>query len=105
MVTIGLFVEYEAVLKRSEQRSVHGFSLADIDDLMSEFAALAEPVDVHFLWRPQLRDPSDELVLEAMINGRGDALVTHNVRDFAGVGSRFGFRVETPAEFMRGLNG
>ena len=35
-----------------------------------------------FLWRPKLRDPSDEMVLEAAINGSADALVTFNRRDF-----------------------
>jgi hypothetical protein len=40
----------------------------------------AEPVAVHFLWRPQLRDPCDEMVLETAVNGRAAAIVTFNER-------------------------
>ncbi len=72
--------------------------------MMAEFAALSEPVEVHFLWRPQLADVKDEMVLEAAINGRADALVTHNVDDFASA-AHFGLRIVTPAEFLEGLRG
>ena len=102
LVSTALFLEYEAVLKRPEQSAVHGFSLTDIDQFIAEFAALCEPVDVHFLWRPQLADIQDEMVLEAAINGRADALVTHNVRDFASAGT-FGVQVQTPAMFLEGM--
>jgi predicted nucleic acid-binding protein len=51
-----------------------------------------EPVTIHRAWRPQLRDPADEMVLEAAINGRADALVTFNVNDFAPA-KRFGLTV------------
>jgi putative PIN family toxin of toxin-antitoxin system len=101
LVTTALFIEYEAVLKRVEQVSVHGFSPADIDALLAEFAAIAEPINVHFRWRPQLTDPKDELVLEAAVNARADALVTHNVRDFEAVKDRFGMRVLRPAELLK----
>jgi predicted nucleic acid-binding protein len=47
-----------------------------------ELAALIEPVEVHFQWRPQSRDPNDEMVLEAAINGQADALVNYNIKDF-----------------------
>jgi len=52
--------------------------------------AMTEPVKTHFLWRPQLRDPGDEMVLEAAANGRADALVTFNLRDFGTAPVRFG---------------
>ncbi|MDX8497559.1 PIN domain-containing protein [Mesorhizobium sp. VK4C] len=76
-------LEYEAVLTRAEQTAVHGLSAMELDRLLAGFAALAEPVEPHFLWRPQLADPKDGMVLEAAVNGRADALVTHNRRDFA----------------------
>ena len=102
MATIALFLEYESVLKRTVQMTVHGMPLSETDQLLQEFAALLEPIDVHFQWRPQLSDPGDELVLEAAINGHADALITYNVRDFAAA-SRFGLLVLRPAEFLKGL--
>jgi predicted nucleic acid-binding protein len=102
LVTTALFLEYEAVLKRPEQQLGHGLSIAEIDRMLVEFAALCEPVNVHFLWRPQLADAEDEMVLEAAVNGRTDALVTHNVRHFAAA-SRFGIIVLTPGMYLEGL--
>ena len=58
---------------------------------------------MHFLWRPQLLDPKDEMVLEAAVNGRADALLTYNIRDFNEASVRFGLRLMRPAEFLRGL--
>jgi predicted nucleic acid-binding protein len=45
-----------------------------------------------------LRDPGDEMVLEAAVIGRADALVTFNVRDFGTVPARFGIEVMIPRE-------
>lgn len=103
LVSTALFLEYEAVLRRPEHLAVHGLSILELDRLMAGFAALAEPVEVHFLWRPQLADPKDEMVLEAAINGRADALVTHNIRDFEAAANRFNVRVATPARFLEGI--
>jgi len=94
-------LEYEDVLKRPEQRIAHGLTLETIDRFMAELASLVEPVEVRFLWRPQVRDPSDEMVLEAAINGRADALVTYNVRDFAVAGERFAVQVLRPPELLK----
>ncbi|MFV3129423.1 putative toxin-antitoxin system toxin component, PIN family [Niveispirillum sp. KHB5.9] len=102
LATTALFLEYEAVLKRAEQRQAHGLDLPDIELLLRELAAIMEPVEVRFIWRPQLADPADELVLEAAVNGRADRLVTHNGRDFR-TANRFGLVVETPAEFLKGF--
>lgn len=103
LATPSLFLEYEDVLKRSEQREVTGLTLADVDELLVELAALIEPVDVHLLWRPQLRDADDEMVLEAAINGRADALVTYNIRDFSDAAPRFGVRLMRPADLLKEL--
>ncbi len=93
-------LNWEEVLKRPEHRLVHGLDLARIDTVLTELAAVIEPVQLDFLWRPHLRDPDDEMVLETAVNGRADAIITWNVRDFAGVASRFGIDVVLPQEAL-----
>ena len=96
-----LFLEYEDVLKRAEHRLVHGLTPEQIDEFLAELAALIEPVEVHFQWRPQGRDPNDEMVLEAAINGRADALVTYNISDFVQIAGRFKITVMEPADLLK----
>ncbi|UVO54483.1 putative toxin-antitoxin system toxin component, PIN family [Sphingomonas sp. SUN039] len=103
LLTPPLFLEYEAVLKCAEQRLVHGLSMPEIDRFLAALASSSEAVDVDFQWRPQLSDANDEMVLEAAINGRADALVTHNVRDFAAGAARFGIRVLRPGDILKEL--
>lgn len=64
---------------------------------------LVAPVPSFFLWRPVLRDPADEHVLEAAINGQADAIVTFNVRHFAPAAGRFRLQVLRPGEVLRRL--
>jgi putative PIN family toxin of toxin-antitoxin system len=101
LATPPLFLEYEEVLKRPEQRLAHKLEPAELDNFLAELAALIEPVELHFRWRPQTRDPKDEMVLEAAINGKADAIVTYNVSDFASAGEDFGIRILHPAELLR----
>ena len=67
---------------------------------MSALCAVGEPVHAWFLWRPQLRDPADEMVLEAAVNGSADALVTFNRRDFGNVPGTFGIEVLSPRQTL-----
>ena len=101
LATPPLFLEYEDVLKRPEHRLVHGLAPEAIDEFLAEPAALIEPVEVHFQWRPQSRDPNDEMVLEAAINGQADALVTYNIADFTGARERFRLSVLRPGDLLK----
>ncbi len=101
LATPPLFLEYEEVLKRAEQQLAHGLRPDEVDEFLAELAALIEPVELHFRWRPQSRDPNDEMLIEAAINGRADALVTYNTSDFIMAGERFGIRVLNPAELLK----
>jgi len=91
-----LFLEYEAVLKREE----HGLPAQYVDGFLAELALCILPVEIRFVWRPQLTDADDEMVLEAAINGQAEAIVTHNRRDFERAAHRFGIEVLTPAEVL-----
>jgi putative PIN family toxin of toxin-antitoxin system len=101
LATLTLFLEYEAVLKRPEQRAALGYSLDDVDRILAALASAIEPVELHFRWRPQLRDPADDMVLEVAVNGRAEAVVTHNIADFATMAEGFGIPALLPAELLR----
>jgi predicted nucleic acid-binding protein len=83
--------------------SAAGLSAAEVAEYLNALLDLVEPVEIWFLWRPQLRDPGDELVLEAAINGRADAIATFNLRDFAPAPTRFGVDVLTPSGVLKRL--
>ena len=101
LATVSLALEYEAVCRQAEHKLASGLSDTQVDVFLDALVAMAQPVETHFIWRPQLRDPADEMVLEAAINGRADALVTFNVRDFGTVPSHFGVEVLLPREAIR----
>jgi predicted nucleic acid-binding protein len=42
-------------------------------------------------------------MLEAAVNGRAEALVTHNIDDFRSATERFGVRTLTPGAFLKEL--
>ena len=98
LMSVALALEYEAVCSRPEHRLAAGLSEDEVNVLVDAIIALAEPVAMHFLWRPQLRDPCDEMVLEAAINGDADALVTFNVRDFGSLPGHFGVDLILPRD-------
>ena len=98
--SVPLAMEYEAVCLRPEHQIAAGLSEQEVHIFVDTVIAMAEPVKINFLWRPQLRDPSDEMVLETAVNGRADLLVTFNERDYGTVPERFGIQVMTPRRAM-----
>ncbi len=101
--SIPIFLEYEAVLKRPEHLARGGIDSAQVDRFLAALAGVIEPVTIRFLWRPILRDPNDDMVLEAAVNGRVDAIVTFNRRDFLPQALRFGLEILAPADVLERL--
>jgi putative PIN family toxin of toxin-antitoxin system len=100
LLTVALALEYEATCRRSEHRSEAGLSVRQVNTFLDAIVAMAEAVPTHFLWRPQLRDPNDEMVLETAVNGRADSVVTFNLRDYGSAPSRFGIAILLPREVI-----
>lgn len=103
LANVALALEYEATCGRPEHGLAAGLSSHEVEIFLTAVVAMVEPVESHFTWRPQLRDPSDEFVLEAAVNGRAEAIITFNIRDFGNAPARFGVALYTPADAVRRL--
>jgi putative PIN family toxin of toxin-antitoxin system len=101
LASVPLMFEYEAVLTRPEHLSAANVTIEEINAILDAIAKVSEPVKLNFQWRPALRDPDDDMVLEAAVNGNAEAIVTFNVRDFHDVALRFGVEVLTPGEALK----
>jgi putative PIN family toxin of toxin-antitoxin system len=105
LASVPLMLEYEAVLMRPEHLAKIGLKASEIDVVLDALAAVIEPVPLHFVWRPRLKDPADEMVLDTAVNGRADRLATFNLRHLRDAARTFGIRADRPGEVLRDLRG
>jgi len=103
LISVPLFIEYEAVLSRPGLIEETGLSIAEINAILDGLASILETVDIHYLWRPLIPDPYDDMVLETAVNGQADAIVTFNLKDFGGVPATFGIVLLEPRDAIRAL--
>lgn len=101
VANVALALEYDATCSRAEHVLASGLSPVQVGIFIDAVVALAEPVETHFMWRPVLRDPGDEMVLEAAANGRAQAIVTFNRRHFDAVPTHFGIEILSPLAALR----
>lgn len=101
LASVPLILEYEAVLTRQEHLEASGLTALQVNDVLDAFVKVSTPVPLRFLWRPRLKDPADEMVLETAVNGAADWLVTFNLRHLADAAREFGIRVARPGEAWR----
>jgi len=101
LLTLALALEYETQCMLADHRLAAGLTALEAGIFVDGLIAMAEPVRSYFRWRPQLHDPGDELVLEAAVNGRADAIVTFNEKDLREAKLGFGIAVIRPGEALR----
>ena len=59
---------------------------------------------VYFLWRPNLKDESDNHLIELAVAGDADFVVTRNLRDLRGAELHFEpLRILSPEDFLKKL--
>ena len=97
-VSVPLVLEYESVAKR--QRATRAMSEEDIENILDYVCSVAHLQKIFFLWRPFLRDPDDDMLLELAVASEADFIVTHNIGDFTGI-ERFGVLARRPSEFLK----
>lgn len=96
-ISVPIVLEYEAVAKK--QTKATGLTVSDMDDIIDYICAVATPRKVFYLWRPVLRDPKDDMVLELAVSAGCQYIVTFNKADF-GEARQFGIKIISPKEFL-----
>lgn len=99
-VSVPLVLEYETLAKR--QARTLGLDASTIDDILDYVCQVARRREIFFLWRPFLKDPNDDLVLELAVESESEFIITYNRRDFVGI-ETFGIKVLTPKELLQKL--
>lgn len=97
VMSVALLFEYEDVLKRDSRKL--GFKHVDIDSLLDVICSLCSLQKIHYLWRPFLPDPKDDLVLELAVASGSKTITTFNKKDFKGV-EKFGVQVLSPKKLL-----
>jgi putative PIN family toxin of toxin-antitoxin system len=99
-LSVPLVLEYEMVLRRHAPEL--GLTPGEVETFVDWLCAVGHHQQIHFLWRPTLRDPRDELVLELAVAASCRMLVTFNTKDFGGA-ERLGVESVFPGEALRRL--
>ena len=102
-LSVALYTEWQSVLSRSEHLPP-GANVEMALGFTRYLASIAHLQDVHFLWRPFLRDPDDDMVLECAVASGANTIVTHNLKDFVRARS-LGVQAKTPGQFLKKLKG
>ena len=109
LVTVATILEHEDALLRPQAMAATGLTREETIAFLDGYIARAEAVLVRQRHRPTIRDPADEIFVEALLNGGGDAIVTFNRRDYLVADERGASRgrwavpVLTPGETWRRL--
>jgi putative PIN family toxin of toxin-antitoxin system len=82
-LSVSLYSEWQAVMSRSENLPP-GQDINDSRKFLQYLASIAHLQEIHFLWRPFLPDPEDDMVLELAFAAGSQYIVTYNRRDFRG---------------------
>ena len=97
-LSIPLVFEYEEALKNDLAASK--LTKNDIDEILNYMCKMGGHQEISYLWRPQLRDPEDDFILEVAVQSESNFIITHNLRDFAGT-EKFGIKAISPGNFLR----
>ncbi len=97
VLSVLLFIEYKSIIKRN--RSKIKLSDEKINDILNYLCLVSQYHEIYYLWRPFLRDPKDDMILELAVTARCKYIVTYNIKDFKGV-EQFGIKVLSAKDFL-----
>lgn len=100
-LTIPLYMEYQDALTRPETMRDQ-YTAAEAIRFTRYLSRIAHKQAIYFLWRPWLKDPKDDMVLEAALASQSRYIVTHNLKDFINrdIETNFGIYPISPKPFL-----
>jgi putative PIN family toxin of toxin-antitoxin system len=96
-ISVPFILEYEDVAKRLLETI--SLSEQDIDDILDYICKIGIKKHIFYLWRPFLKDPKDDMILELAVSSECNLIVVYNKNHFQGV-EQFGIEVLTAKEFL-----
>ena len=103
LMTDTLYYEYESLMGRSHLFEHSMFSQNERESFFDDFCSICRWVDIHYRWRPNLKDEGDNHVIELAIAGGADCVLTWNKKDFRHADLILpDIKVVTPVEFLQG---
>ena len=97
-ISVPLILEYEEAIKR-DQKYIK-LNKSDVNAVLDYICLVAEKRKIFYLWRPFLKDPSDDMILELAVESESDFIISFNKKDFVGT-NKFNIEVISPKEFLQ----
>ncbi len=96
-ISVPLILEYEDAIRRNKSKII--LTKTEIDAILDYICLVAEKREIFYLWRPFLRDPKDDMILELAVESGSDYIISFNKKDYAGI-DKFNIQIITPKEFL-----
>jgi putative PIN family toxin of toxin-antitoxin system len=101
LASVPLVLEQEAVTTRAEHLAESGLTVAETNAVIDALTSVVEQVNLRFLWRPRLKDPNDEMVLETAVNGSATHIATFNIGHMQEEAAKFNITAKIPGSILQ----
>ena len=94
-ISVPLILEYE----ENEKKRTHLQANA-VEDIIDYICKIGKERKTFYLWRPFLKDPKDDFILELAVESQSEYIITYNKKDFIG-SEQFGIKILDPKEYLQ----
>jgi len=99
-LSTALFLEYEDVMKRDKITNLCSLNIDEQQELFQAFLSTCKWNEIFYLWRPNLDDEGDNLLIELAVASNSEIIITDNKKDLKSGELLFNFEVLSPKEFL-----
>jgi len=97
-ISVPLILEYESIINR--ELNTLDIDKKDMDIILDYICTIGTKFNIFYLWRPFLKDPKDDFILELAYTSDSGFIITFNKKDFRGA-EKFGIKILSPQEFIK----